>query len=77
MKATVELKNEETKKASSFSDYSNGQGYVDEMGEVRVRIDSSSYVHVNGGDFQINNCRAWPQSYPREKRTFRIIIKEI
>ena len=60
-----------------FNDFNSGQGYVDSIGEVRVRVNSKFYIHINCGVVEIRESSYWPLVDPVIVRHFKLIVKEI
>ena len=60
-----------------FDDFDTGQGYVDGMGNVRFKIDSEYYIHINSGSVEINEKINWLLCDEVRVRTFKIIVREI
>ena len=61
----------------NFKDFDMGQGYVDTTGDVRFKIDSEYYIHINSGFVEINEKVNWPLLNTVKVRTFKLIVKEI
>ncbi len=60
-----------------FNDFMIGEGYVDAILEVRVKISDDSYIHVNDNQVEVNTTEDWPLSHRVKIRYFKIIVKEI
>ncbi len=60
-----------------FNDFDTGQGYVDTTGDVRFKIDSEYYIHINSDSVEINEKTNWPLLEEVVVRTFKLTVKEI
>lgn len=61
----------------NFNDFGTGQGYVDTMGDVRFKIDSEYYIHINGDFVDLNEKTNWSLLDKVQVRTFELIVKEV
>ena len=61
----------------SFSDFDVGEGYLDRIREVRVKISDDLYFHLNDSVVEINEARDWPTDEKVKIRQFRLIVREI
>jgi len=61
-----------------FGDFDIGRGFEDTMGDVRVRLDTEHYVHVNNGYFETNHKNNWPEpSEPVVIKKYKITMEEL
>ncbi len=61
-----------------FTNIGIGQGVI-ERNEVRLKIDSTSYLHFFGTDTSVEALKAmyWPENLSGQVRRFRLIAEEI
>ncbi len=80
MKCEVELLGEvEEKTHKNFDDFKNGEGFAEDDGTVRIRMNCNYYLYFYAGQLEVNGKEYWPPYIPSEKkaRKFTIVAKEI
>ncbi len=66
-----------SREGKNFSDFNIGEGYVDHLLAVRVKITNGLYIYVNSNQVQVNGKEDWPLDHPTKTKHFKIIVKEI
>ena len=61
----------------AFKDFDTGQGYVDGIGNVRFKVNSEYYIHINSGVVEINEKTNWPLLNKVKVRTFKLDVREV